>query len=237
MVRALFRVLENPYRSRCALWRRRHDRSCATLAVRLGSVRADLAIAVYPSSRLMAPFFDFVASCGARDLRHGHVEAACLEQLRAGEAATSSGMSRAVDASLDRVQVKLSGANAGDYVLLCNGRRVPLQPAGAEGEQVAGVRYRARLFSSVLHSTIGVHAPLVFDIVDTQSQRSIGGCAYHVADPGGAAYDHLPDNPAEAQARRNARFIPHGPGTARAGETRPPLRKRRQVISTAARQP
>jgi hypothetical protein len=49
----------------------------------------------------------------------------------------------------------------------CNGRALPLQPTGRVGEYVAGVRYRAWQPPSALHPTIGVHAPLTFDIVDT----------------------------------------------------------------------
>jgi uncharacterized protein (DUF2126 family) len=196
-----------------------HDRFLLPhyLAADLGEVVSELARSGYPfESGWLAPFFDFrFPSCGkvalgkiTLELRHALEPWPVL-----GEAATSAGVSRAVDASLDRVQVTLTGAEPGHHLLVCNGRRVPLQPAGADGVQVAGVRYRARLFSSVLHSTIGVHAPLVFEIVDTRSNRSIGGCAYHAADPGGKPYERLPENPAEADARRDARFVPHGPGT------------------------
>ena len=131
-----------------------------------------------------------------------------------GEEVGSFGTARYVDSSLERLQVKVSGLTPGRYLLACNGRRVPLMATGKLNEFVAGVRYRAWQPPSALHPTIGIHAPLVFDLIDTWNGKSIGGCTYHVSHPGGRSYERFPVNANEAESRRGNRFFDfnHTPG-------------------------
>jgi uncharacterized protein (DUF2126 family) len=137
------------------------------------------------------------------------------------EDTTSGRTARTVDSSFERIQVKLSGfTTESRYVVACNGRRVPLHDTGLRvsgavprwdgaeprHDMVAGVRYRARQLSEMLHPTTPVHAPLIFDIIDCSKERSIGRCIYHVGSPDGRTYTALPVNAAEAANRRRQRF-------------------------------
>ena len=127
-----------------------------------------------------------------------------------GEEVARVGTSRFVDSSVERLQVKCRGLTDSRYVVTCNGRRLMLHSTGTHGEYVGGVRYRAWQPPSALHPTIGVHSPLVFDIIDTWNGRSIGGCTYNVSHPGGRHYDTFPVNAYEAEARRVSRFGTEG---------------------------
>jgi uncharacterized protein (DUF2126 family) len=113
--------------------------------------------------------------------------------------------------------VLVTGVTGDRFAITCNGRSLPLQPTGREGELVSGLRYRAWHPPSGLHPAIPVHVPLTFDIVDTWMDQSVAGCQYHVMHPGGRNSEQLPVNSLEAESRRLARFtqLAHTSGTVR----------------------
>ncbi len=127
-----------------------------------------------------------------------------------GEEPGTAGTTRYVDSSVERLQVRTKGLVSEQFGVICNGRRLPLQPTGTHGEMVCGVRYRAWQPPRCLHPTIPIHTPLVIELIDLASKRSLGGCTYHVGHPGGRNYETFPVNSSEAEARRRARFYPFG---------------------------
>ncbi len=133
-----------------------------------------------------------------------------------GEEATATGTARYVDSSVERIQVRAVGADRQRYVVTCNGYPMPLLATDNPDIQVGGVRFRAWQPPSALHPTITIDAPLQFELVDLTTGMSRGGCTYHVAHPGGRAYDEPPVNAVEAESRRSRRFEATGftPGKA-----------------------
>lgn len=218
-----------PYRQELVRWRTEiHDRFMLPRFVQmdLEDVIEDLSGAGYPlRTSWFEPHFEF------RFPLYGTVEHRGLQlELRQaiepwhvlGEEPGAGGTVRYVDSSVERLQVLVRGMVDPRHIVAVGGVRVPLHPTGTNGEFVAGVRYRAWQPPSCLHPTIGVHSPLVFDIFDTWSGRSIGGCTYHVAHPGGRAYDRFPVNAYEAESRRVGRLykMGHTPGPWRPAEPR-----------------
>jgi uncharacterized protein (DUF2126 family) len=124
-----------------------------------------------------------------------------------GEEMSNTGTARFVDSSVEKIEIVVSGLHTERYQLLCNQVIVPLNPTEKSDTFVAGIRYKAWNPPSSLHPTIGADTPLTFDIYDSWNERSIGGCTYHVAHPGGRNYDTFPVNSLEAEGRRVTRFF------------------------------
>jgi uncharacterized protein (DUF2126 family)/transglutaminase-like putative cysteine protease len=218
LVRALIAWFwREPYRARLTEWDTQlHDRFMLPHFVisDFHDVIGDLRRAGYRFEReWFAPHIEF------RYPRIGRISHAGIDlELRQatepwyvlGEETSAGTTARYVDSSVERLQVKVGGLNGERHAVTCNGRRLPLHPTGERGQFIAGVRYRAWQPPSCLHPTIPVHVPLGFDIVDTWSGRSVGGCTYNVAHPGGRNYESFPVNPKEAEARRAERFVPFG---------------------------
>jgi uncharacterized protein (DUF2126 family) len=131
-----------------------------------------------------------------------------------GEENTPQGMVRYVDSSAERVQLKVTNWVEERYTLSANGTAIPLARTDRAGEYLAGVRFKAWEAPFSLHPTIKAQAPLIIDVHDSWTGRSLGGMTHHVAHPGGRSYDTFPVNANEAEARRRARFQPigHTPG-------------------------
>ena len=216
------RFWKEPYRRQPIRWGTElHDRFLLPHFVRqdFADVICDMRRAGYPIELdWFEPFFEFrFPHYGDLITDNGidmELRAAIEPWHVLGEEVTAQGTARFVDSSVERMQVKVNGMVGARHVLVCNGRRVPLRPTGRRAEFVAGIRFKAWSPPSGLHPTIPAHNPLVFEIVDLWNRRSLGGCTYYVAHPGGRSESSFPVNSYEAESRRIARFrvMGHTPG-------------------------
>jgi uncharacterized protein (DUF2126 family) len=217
LVRALVaRCWRDPYRGPLVRWGTElHDRFMLPwwIAADVADIARDLREHGFAfDAAWLDPFLEF------RFPRLGvsHVDGVTIELRQAIEPwhvlgeESGSATARYVDSSVERLQIRVDGLTSSRHAVTCNNRLVPLQPTATPGTFVAGIRFRAWQPPSALHPTIGVHSPLVFDVVDRWSSRALGGCTYHVVHPGGRAYETLPVNAGEAEARRASRFEAHG---------------------------
>jgi uncharacterized protein (DUF2126 family) len=218
LLRALVaRFWKQPYRAPLVRWGTElHDRYLLPTFVHMDfdDVMEDMQRAGYAiNAAWFAPHFEFrfpkIGEVCARGVQMTLRNA--LEPWHVmGEEGSAGGTVRYVDSSLERIEIKVTGLIDPRHRVTVNGQTVPLQPTGRVGEFVAGVRYRAWLPPSALHPTIGIDAPLTVDLVDTWMQRSLGGCQYHVAHPGGRNHTSFPVNAYEAESRRHSRFFAMG---------------------------
>jgi len=211
------RFWNTPYEEKTVRWGTElHDRFMLPHYVEgdLADVVGDLRRWGYPIEKeLFDPFIEF------RFPHYGRTQIDDIEiELRfaiepwhvLGEEISTQGTSRYVDSSVERLQVKVRGMTESRHIIACNGQTLPLRNTGERGEFVAGVRYKAWDPVSGLHPTLPIDSPLTFDIVDRWSKKSLGGCTYYVAHPGGRNPDTFPVNANEAEARRLARFSQTG---------------------------
>ena len=215
------RFWNQPYKGELVRWGTAlHDRFLLPHYVRedLKDVVADLQRAGYAFQLdWLDPFFEFrFPHYGSVNIDHMELELRfAIEPWHVlGEEVSNLGTARFVDSSVERLQLRITGLTDSRHLVLCNGRRLPLRSTGRKGEYVVGVRYRAWQPPSALHPTIKPHTPLVFDLIDSWSGQTLGGCTYHVAHPGGRSYEVFPINAFEAESRRITRFwdLGHTPG-------------------------
>ena len=147
-----------------------------------------------------------------------------------GEESTAGGTARYVDSSVERIQVRLIGADRQRYIVTCNGYPMPMLATDNPDIQVGGVRYRAWQPPSALHPTITVDGPLRFELVDiatgdvprrraptTCRIPAVGPTTPHRStpsrpSPGAAAGSRPPDSPpARSTCPTSARSRPANP--------------------------
>ena len=124
------------------------------------------------------------------------------------EEAVAGVVTRFIDAANQRVQVELTGLTPTHHILVCNGRRVPLQPTRTRGRFLAGVRYKAWNPPSSLHPTLWPVYSLVFDLLDARTGEVLGGCTWFPARPSLVGFSAAPAPVASGEPEREPHYRP-----------------------------
>lgn len=155
------------------------------------------------------PFLDArFALCGTFSARGVRVElrTAVENWTVLGEEVFLHGTARAVDAAVERLEVRAHNFLPERYSLFCNAREVPLHPTRTTSSFAGGVRFKAWSPPSTMHPSIPAEPELVFELVDNFTDSVLASATYFVSHPGGRAYDTLPVNEREAESRTLSRF-------------------------------
>ncbi len=124
-----------------------------------------------------------------------------------GESPNAGGVSRTVDASMDRIEAFVTDAAALERgLLLVNGFPCEFRPA--DGGAAAGIRYRAFYLHPALQPHRPVDAPLLLEWVDRATLSVVAAARWHVWNPRGLPYAERPADPTEAAQRRAERWEP-----------------------------
>lgn len=123
-----------------------------------------------------------------------------------GEQAGASGTFRTVDASTDRLQLRVANAGGRDYFAVVNGLRIPLLSA-KDGSAVGAIRYRLINNPYGLQPHIWAHSPLEFHIVDAADGRILHSFQYLNWRRDAGGYQGLPQTDAEGRQRCDERVI------------------------------
>jgi uncharacterized protein (DUF2126 family) len=145
-----------------------------------------------------------------------------------GESPNAGTVARTVDASLDRLEARVSDATALEGgLLLVNGLPCEFRPVSDSQPSTlssqlpvasaTGIRYRAFYLTPSLQPHVPVHAPLLLEWVDRATLQVIAAARWHVWNRFNTAYPAVPANDQEAATRRADRWEPwpHTIGQAR----------------------
>jgi uncharacterized protein (DUF2126 family) len=155
------------------------------------------------------------------DKQHGKFRIEFRQALEAwpllGESPNAGTVARTVDASVDRIEARISNAQLlASGLLLVNGLPCEFRST-SDGGAACGIRYRAFHLTPSLQPHVPVHAPLLLEWVDRATLTVAAAARWHVWNPRHAVYADAPTTTDAAAARRTERWEswPHTLGQSR----------------------